>query len=54
MIQVYRKEGYRSNPMVNQDEDMIQVTLRLPKISWHLLTKTINESGYFDLEDNEE
>jgi hypothetical protein len=23
VIQVYRKEGYRSNPMVNQDEDMI-------------------------------
>jgi hypothetical protein len=54
MIQVYRKEDYRSNPYENDEYDMVQVTLRMPKISWRLLIKLIRESGYFAFHDDHE
>jgi len=38
---VVRADGFRSNPLVNSDEDMMRVTLDMPKHTWRKLQKRL-------------
>jgi hypothetical protein len=54
MIKIYKTKPYHSNPYLGSGEDSILVTLNMPKSTWRLLMKLIVESGYFNLEEEDE
>ncbi len=42
-VSIVREDGFRSSPEVNTPDDMVRVTLDMPKLVWRDLQKYIAE-----------
>ena len=47
-VQIISEDGFRSDPKVNMDEDMIRVKLDMPKWKWRRIKKLLTEEGTKD------
>ena len=48
-VSVVRSDGFRSQPYVNKDEDMVRVVLDMPKHTWSELRKRLTPNAVVSL-----